>query len=100
MTTAKPWSDRIAEARQRGKFTADDVVLARSWVTCACGEQDQRIPRLKDTGGVTDEPVDDRLSVLGTYFFNYVTDNDIDRADKTLALIEARAAEVLRELGP
>jgi len=34
----KTWRERIVEARERGKFTEEDVRLASSGATCAVGE--------------------------------------------------------------
>lgn len=87
------WHKRIAAARKRGRFTGDDEQLAGDWVTCACGEQDQRIPRHQVSC-----PKDAYLGRLGCSFSDAVKMNDYDGADRLLAAIERRAAEVLEEV--
>lgn len=87
------WHQRIAEARERGHFTGDDLAAARSWVTCACGEQDQRIPR-----HYYGWPLDAELDNVGCRFSNAVDDGDFDEAASLLDAIDRRAAEVLAEV--
>lgn len=89
------WHERIERAREAGWFSNDDWRLARNYVTCACGEQDPRIPRNELTG----QPIDDELAILGMDFYDNVTDGEIDRAGEVLAKIEIRAAEILEGMG-
>lgn len=102
----KTWAQRIDEAEQRDEFTEDDLELAGHWVTCACGEQDPRIPR-----GDIGKPLDEKLSKLGQEFFECIimdiTPSGCDEdnppsqyvaARHVLAKIEQRAAEVLAGL--
>ena len=67
------------------------------WITCACGEQDKRIPR--DPDG---RPKDDLLEDLGGQFYTNWLDIKDERstaeARATLAAIERRAAEILAEV--
>lgn len=88
------WHERIKAARERGAFTEGDCKLAREWPTCACGEQDPRIPRNK-----SGSPKDDELSDLGNDFTSAIYWSDFPRARRILAQIERRAAEVLAEVG-
>lgn len=53
---------------------------ASSWVTCACGNQDYRIPRENNFG----EPLDRKLSDLGVKFYNII----IRLRDQTLVMNE------------
>ena len=68
------------------------------FMTCACGEQDKRIPRdkLYDDG----RPADELLQDLGADFYAYwiVIDDSTADARATLAAIERRAAEILAEV--
>lgn len=90
------WHQRIAAARERGTFLARDTKLAGDWATCACGEQDPRIPRyaaLDDSPA----PLDDELENLGLDFLTAVEENSFDEAESVLARIEHRATEILAE---
>ena len=95
------WHERIEQAKARRAaglpkdewFTTDDKNRAGDYVTCACGEQDPRIPRMADG-----QPLDAELAVTGAYFSGEVSICDIEEAERCLAQIEARAAEVLRGL--
>lgn len=89
------WHERIAAARERGRFTEDDRELADSWVDCACGEQSDDIPRNQFTG----EPKDLLLVKLGRLFQATVSDNYFDEAEYVLENIEARSASLLAEMG-
>jgi hypothetical protein len=84
------WHERIHKARRRGKFTTRDRIDAKSWFSCACGEQDKRIPRTIDGW-----PKDYGLFVLGGQFFSAVKNDDFDAAEHILAKIEVRAAQLL-----
>jgi len=89
------WHDRIARAERAGGFSIDDRALAESWVTCACGEQDPRIPRCEEDGFA---PVDEKLRCLGLMFADDVGHRNIERARRTLLLIDKRADEILKAL--
>jgi hypothetical protein len=85
------WHQRIDRSAVRGGFTELDVELARDWPTCACGEQDPRIPR--DKKG---QPRDLDLAIYGGNFLHAVRGNDVARARAVLAQIEKRAGELLK----
>jgi hypothetical protein len=93
------WTRVIAQARERKKkglpaFTEAQKGLAGSWVTCACGKQDPRIPRIGPG-----KPFDSILSMLGGEFDAAVAlGDDPDMAAQLLHRIEQRAAEVLAEV--
>jgi hypothetical protein len=93
------WHERIERARvNAGRFQSEDLELARSWTTCACGEQDPRIPRHShDDDWSEGEPLDVRLSVYGLDFLHAVRANDPNRAETVLRSIERRAAQVIAE---
>lgn len=87
------WNERIEAARANGGFTIADTELAGSWVTCACGEQDSRIPH-----SYYGMPLDNKLSEYGISFCCAVVDNIFDVASELLAKIETRATQILSDL--
>ena len=91
-TPKKTWWQRIDQAEQEGGFTSEDIWMAADWVTCACGEQDSRIPR--NLGA----PEDDVLYHLGGIFAVAVDNHNFAEARETLAAIEKRSAEILAEV--
>jgi hypothetical protein len=110
----KNWHERIQEAEERGGFTGGDYDLANSWTTCACGEQDPRIPRygcaalpeeteemMMEAGSriSPNAPKDMELSNLGIQFTDAVLNDDTDLARDLIQRIEVRAIQVLAELG-
>lgn len=82
--TKKRPSDRVCE-RVNG--------LAGAWVTCACGNQCERIPR--DWLGA---PTDGLLYNLGGSFCDEICFGDWKAAKKTLASIEKRSSQILAQL--
>lgn len=87
------WHERIDRAEKRKYFSKKDIDLALEWPTCACSEQDPRIPRTGDG-----QPLDDWLNRLGAEFACDVNDGDFQEARITIAAIEARATELLKEI--
>lgn len=67
--------------------------LAANWVTCACGNLCDAIPRDK-----YDFPKDQILIELGVEFAGDICDKDISSAKITLQRIEERSAQVLWEI--
>ena len=93
------WTGVIRRAKKRkeeGKrgFNGKHLELSGSWVTCACGKQDPRIPRLHYGG----TPVDMTLFHLAISFCGAVERDHPDDAERVIKQIEIRAAEVLREV--
>ena len=88
----KNWRTRIAEARERGTPTEADLVDARSWPTCVCGEQDERIKR-----GLNGAPDDPLLNNRGLSFSIAISLYHWDHAEKLLDDIEVRTAEIIAE---
>lgn len=86
------WQERIELAKANGSFTTYDLARATGWVTCACAEQDPRIPR--SPGGA---PLDPNLRHLGGLFAGAVATNLLRLAEKVLKQIEDRAAEIMKE---
>lgn len=64
--------------------------LARSYVTCACGNQCASLPR-----GPMGAPTDLELSTLGSNFYDHVRNRNWQGALKTLDLIEERSKFLL-----
>lgn len=79
----------LAEGRGYG-FTADQEEKAEDWQTCACGNQDPRIPR--DSNGM---PLDVRLRMAGWAFWAAVQGDDVEAAAVALDQVEREAARVL-----
>lgn len=69
------------------------INLARHWVSCACGNQCDIIPR--DRYG---NPLDTWLSILGARFSYRVSRSYFKEAKQTLSNIEARSAELIAEI--
>lgn len=85
------WIERINRAEEANSgFTFADRVDATDWVTCACGEQDPRIPR-EESGA----PEDEQLLDLGVGFAEAVQDDDWALAREILFEIEERVAVIL-----
>ena len=88
------WGKRIMLAEKYGCFTERDVEKAGVWTTCACGMQDDRIPRSQ-----SGTPEDGNLESYGSNFYYHVKNHRVWEAAEELAKIEQRAFEVLAELG-
>ena len=67
--------------------------LAGDWVTCACGNLCNIIPRMD--GG---RPYDRELESLGKSFFSEINAADFINAKNTLYLIEKRSQQIIFEL--
>lgn len=67
--------------------------LADSWVTCACGNQCDVIPR-DCFGG----PKDRELFRLGYNFYKVIGSKDINSAKEILKAIEERSAYLINEI--
>lgn len=88
------WRERIERAKAYWHFFEDDLELAVEWVTCACGEQDSRIPR-----GSSGCPEDGELRFWGIAFAWNVRQGNFSRALDVLNKIEARSQQLLLEMG-
>lgn len=86
------WRKAILEAMRSGHFTDAQANKAEDWTTCACGEQDPRIPRLFESRA----PEDSKLRRLGSVFSVAVREDEVETAAELLDQIEERAAIVLR----
>jgi hypothetical protein len=103
------WRERIAAARERGRFTQDEIARAGArWETCAVGEQHAMYPTvvvmeesvLWPGTIITTGPADHRLFRLGdtiSGFGDAVARNDFNKADVLLDAIEDRVLQLKRE---
>jgi hypothetical protein len=98
-TKGKPfidWHERVN--REPESITEEEweqwAEDAGTWVTCACGNQCDVIPRDKDSG----MPLDKRLFNLGVDFFTVMGYQDLDTARSILAQIEQRSAQLIAEI--
>lgn len=100
------WRERVMAARERGRFTGEDVRLAESWRTCAVGEQIAAYPEVIQVEKSTQKiaicrPLDDILFGLGgdgfDGFLHAVVAQDFDLAENLLDRIEDRVLELKRE---
>jgi hypothetical protein len=87
------WRERILQARECGRFTAQDRARAARWSTCAVGElvRRRRLALVRFKNG---SPMDTTLRCFGTSFFAAVLANDVARAESTLVEIEKRVSEL------
>lgn len=88
------WKKFLSNSNITENQWGDAKLLARSWVTCACGNQCDIIPR--DTDG---SPKDEMLSELGgdQGFFKCIKEQDAKGALAILHLIETRSADLIAE---
>jgi hypothetical protein len=91
------WNEFLAKETIAETEWSEAEILSRSWVTCACGNVCDAIPRHNsDADGFTPgSPVDDRLRHLGILFSDSIIWRRTYRAKELLLQIEARSAELL-----
>ncbi len=85
------WTDRLAAAVKRGKFTTEDKNLAGNWVSCAVGEAPRSVTKVTvrfDPKGT--RPEDNDLEELGMQFYEAVRDQHVGEAVDTYHSIRAR----------
>jgi hypothetical protein len=69
------------------------VILSAEWVTCACGNLCDIIPRSK-----VGTPMDDELEILGLNFNDEIIHYKLEDAKDTIFEIEKRSSEVIAGL--
>jgi hypothetical protein len=96
------WGLRIIAWEVSGERSKEAISAAWNWTTCACGQQDPRIPRHKDFHA----PLDWKLQDLGLSFTTIWDGIPRDAFDASpfgaaqcLIAIEKRAAEILHKMG-
>jgi hypothetical protein len=87
------WNERLTQKSITEEEWEEWYEDASNWVTCACGNQCDTIPRDIFTG----EPKDDYLCDLGALFAGAIASKNITSARKTLAKIEKRSAELIQQ---
>lgn len=89
------WNKALDREHISGEQWIEMEMKAEQWVTCACGNQCDAIPR-HEFG----EPLDAALSTLGgsDAFLRAIYDRDANQAKVWLSLIEFRAAQILQEI--
>lgn len=114
---AVPKREEMVKLREQGKFfnwnaflsrktcTEKDYLeairLASEWVTCACGNLCDAIPRyIGISGSRYGSPKDDKLVDLGYQFMGEIENRKVDSAKITLQQIEERSAEILQLMTP
>lgn len=96
---SRTWRERIAEARKRGHWDADD---ARAWTnleTCPAGvvALEYGIGVLFPNTRYTTPCWNDELHFLGNRFGDAMMSRDFDRAENLLDQLEDRALQLKRE---
>ena len=74
------------------EFSEDAIVFAKSWITCACGQICNVLPKT-----VFGSPSDRRARYLGLDFNSQIQDENWDEAKETLDEIEARTIFLLKQ---
>lgn len=87
------WNAFLAVPRTAGEWSAA-LFFAKDWVTCACGNQCDAIPRDRTLG----YPIDHKLRDYGSCFTSAIRERDRQRAIYLLVQIEKRSAEILAEM--
>jgi hypothetical protein len=92
------WGKRIVAANARGYWNSDDMELAGSWKSCACGQMDPWIELDPGSRGGP-SPKDVELYNLGCEFARLRTSgpgdyNMFDRAARLLIAIHNRSMEL------
>lgn len=89
------WWAIIADGQRTGReSTLEEHMLSGSYVTCACGQQCDKIPRFAHSG----VPKDRVLSNLGLDFCSAIVDSEWSLAQDLLLLIEKRSSLLLEGL--
>jgi len=83
-----------ADEDTKEKYWGEAIDKSSNWVTCACGQLCDALPRDNDTRA----PEDDILSNLGVDFDQEIQSGDWDEARDVLFKIEARTTELLEQM--
>lgn len=106
-----PWVQRLQAAVKSGKFTPDDVFMARSWGTCAVGEQPRALTGVKPLPGMfrvspggfrsldAELPYGGFLHSLGNNFMRYVEEGKVGLAVEAFHAIKAEVKRIKAERG-
>lgn len=92
------WWKALNNPESHGTYNM--AMRAKSWVTCACGNQCAIIPRHEGQRSMfwmDGEPLDVKLSDLGVEFYGAVSSGLFEDAKGVLREIEARSAVLIAE---
>lgn len=87
------WNEFLNKENITEEEWTNAYLLSKEWVTCACGNQCDVIPR-NDDG----TPKDWRLTSLGCLFFRFIKLKRADDAKQILKAIEKRSTYLIDEL--
>lgn len=90
------WRHYLTKGIEGNLSVSEKVLLSKlagEWVTCACGNQCDIIPRME-----LGMPEDYKLRVLGYLFSGYVDSQEYEEAAKILEQIEQRSMQLIEEL--
>ena len=88
------WNAFLNKKTRTEEEWVEAAILADDWVTCACGNLCDSIPRLSFSGC----PVDNTLRNFGSDFYDWITLKDLKNAKITLDKIEVRSAQLISEI--
>lgn len=99
------WYDRLNELKQLFKTNSIEYERKKAlyhkdslrWITCACGNTCDIIPRENSSMAGPGKPVDDTLSYLGASFPSYIRTDNHDGGLNCLDRIEKRSAILIQE---
>jgi hypothetical protein len=89
------WNEFLNKEEMANDEWAHAEDLSSSWVTCACGNMCDVIPREK--GG---RPLDINLDVYGMNFSDAIENKDKEEAKRILVLIELRSQYLINNYYP
>lgn len=90
----KSWEERIADAKERGRFTDYEKRMALSWNSCAVGEMTPSNRKILEPSmfsffdGVP-RKARQELDTLGGNFYFHVSEQLVEDAEKTYKQIQA-----------
>jgi len=84
---------KFLDLSKKKKLQFQDIAdrKAGNWVTCACGQLCDVLPR--DESGI---PEDEQLRTLGKIFYDSIVDSDFKFAKKLLKRIEKRSLKLIK----
>lgn len=92
------WERFLSRKNITEREWADAGELSSDWVTCACGNQCNIIPRYDNTNWYDGAPKDAILMRLGAQFNGYIHTRNIPKAKRILRAIEKRAGLIIGKM--
>jgi len=87
------WNKFLSKKKISEKQWHDAYRLSTSWVTCACGNQCDIIPRMVDG-----HPKDKKLAFLGYTFAVHISTGNVQESKEVLEAIEIQSAEIINKI--